>query len=100
MALYGCSWRWPGVEDPKERWQRFARTTVAMDEATSMRQHMRGWYTYPGEWAGFLLIEADRPEELREMLQPLTGLMQFDVKPLIEVDYDEALRHLAAIAGA
>lgn len=98
MALYSCTWRWPGVEDPKERWQRFARTLVALDEATPMRQHLKGWYTYPGEWAGFLLVEAAGHEELRELLQPLTGLMQFDVKAVVPVDYDEALRHLAAIA--
>ncbi len=100
MALYQCSWQWPGVEEPAQRWPRFARVALAADQAhPDMRRRLRAWYTYPGEWAGVLIIEAETPEQVRDLLMPFTGLMRFEVRTLIQVDYDASLKQFATMAG-
>lgn len=100
MALYQCNWRWPGVEDPNERLQCFRRVTLAVDaERPDLRQRIKGWFTYPGEWAGFLLVEVAGTEELRDILQPFTALMRIEVKPVVQVDYDTVLKQMAASAS-
>lgn len=100
MALYQCSWRWPGVEDQDQRWQRFAKTAVAADRAQpALRSAVRAWYTYPGEWAGLLILETDSVEALAALLAPFASLMHFDVKPVAAMDYDQSLTRLAGLLG-
>jgi len=98
MALYQCSWRWhPSAADhtPEEREKLFASVFRVAEAADTLgSQRLLGWYTYPGQTAGFLLLETASHEELAKLLRPYTALMTFDVMPLAKVDYDEALARL------
>lgn len=100
MALYQCIWRWPGTGDSGERSRRFGQALLAADrEVPTMQEMIRSWYAYPGEWAGFLVIEAERPEDLSAALRPFAGLMTWEVKPLIPQDYAETKRRLTQAPG-
>jgi hypothetical protein len=59
----------------------------------------RGWYSFAGMGAGFLLIEADDPASLGEILTPYSDLMRFDVRALRVIDKDEVLTRIAQEVG-
>lgn len=97
--MYQCTYRWPGVGESKERFARFAAAFIAAEEATPrIRQMVRGWYGYPGEWAGFLLLEAASCDELADVLHQFTGLMQWEVKALKVWDYEQTRARFLATA--
>lgn len=100
VALYQCTWRWPGTGDSSERRVRFGEALLAADrENPGLERMIRGWYAYPGEWAGFLIMEADSGEDLSAALRPFTGLMTWDVKPLVAQDYGATKRRLTQAEG-
>lgn len=100
MALYQCTWRWPGAGDSTERSKRFGQAFMAADrDVPGMQSMVRGWYSYPGEWAGFLLMEAERSEDLAAALRPFTGLMTWEVKPLLVQDYGDTKRMLSQVSS-
>jgi len=100
VALYQCTWRWPGVGDAGERSRQFARAFLVADrEVPELQGMVRAWYTYPGEWAGLLIVEAERPEDLVRVLNPFNGLMTWEVKPLLAQDYAETKRRLSQQAS-
>jgi len=96
VALYQCTWRWPGVGDPAERRNAFAEVFVAAEAAEPFGERLRGWYDYPGEYAGFLLVEAESVEKLYDLLVPYSKLMTFDVKPVVSIDYQHVREQLGA----
>jgi hypothetical protein len=65
-------------------------------------ERIKGWYTLAGGGAGFLLIEADTPQEVSELVEPYMDLMAWDVHAVSANDYQttvEAMRReLGAIA--
>jgi muconolactone delta-isomerase len=96
MALYQCSYRWPGLAASADRRQQFARTFLEADRnLPELAGMVRGWYAYPGEWAGFLVLEAAGPEQLSRVLQAFTHLMEWQVKPLVAHDYGTIRAQLA-----
>ncbi|HUY98940.1 MAG TPA: DUF3303 family protein [Thermomicrobiaceae bacterium] len=95
MALYQCSWRWPDQtarHDSQTRAEAFARIFRAAEALDPLGERLRGWFSYPGEVAGFLLVEAANHEELGQCLAPYCELMQFDVHPVVQVDYRQFSR--------
>jgi len=90
MALYQCNWRWPDQtarQDSQARAEAFARIFRAAEEQNPFGERLRGWFRYPGEMAGYILVEATNHEELSQCLGPYCELMQFDVHPIVQVDY-------------
>jgi len=94
MALYQCNLHWPGIGDPAERTKAFAEVFVAAETAEPLGDRLHGWYYYPGQDAGFILVEAGSAEELDRLLTPYSKLMMFDVKPVVSVDYQQTRERL------
>lgn len=103
MAIYRCDWRWhPSAvaRDAQARDQAFAGVFRAAETASALGQErLLGWYTYPGQMAGFLLVQAASHEELAQILRPYLELMTFDVQPVVAVDYAQARQRLLGAAG-
>ena len=76
MALYECRYRWP---DPLGRTPQAALTdfsrVFASTEANDRSAEVRGWYQYPGELSGFLVLDVEGPEALHAWLLPYSELM-------------------------
>lgn len=98
MALYRCDWEWydsTKARPTQERDQAFTRVFAAAEGANpGVGQHVKGWYTYPGRAAGFLLVEANTAEELAAILRPYVELMEFEVQPVVAIDYEQARRRI------
>jgi hypothetical protein len=103
MAIYQCDWRWhPGAaaRDAQERDRTFAAVFRAAETAGQIgEERLLGWYTYPGQSAGFLLVDAASHEDLAQLLRLYMELMTFDVKPVVRVDYAQARQRLIGAAG-
>lgn len=102
MAIYQCDWRWhpdATARNAQERDQAFAAVFRAAETAGEIgEQRLLGWYTYPGQTAGVLLVDVASHEELAQLLRPYVELMTFDVKPVVPVDYAQARRRLVGAA--
>lgn len=60
---------------------------------------INGWYNLAGGGAGFLTVTYDEVTQLTAFLQPYMDLMSFDVRAINQLDYDERISELRAIAG-
>ena len=86
--LYYCAFTWHAGTTAEEVWQRI----LQQDEAGKNNpQRIRGWYTFAGGGAGFLIVEYDDPRELSRFLTPYMDLMDFDVRAMYETGYDQAI---------
>jgi hypothetical protein len=73
--------------------QQVRRRVVQQHEAgTNHPEMIRGWYNLAGGGAGFLLIEAQGPKDLNEILEPYMDLVSFDVRAIYELPYEETLK--------
>ena len=78
--------------------RRFAQLVLDIDKAhPDIGGRIRGWYAYPGEWAGFIVLDAGTHEELRDILSPFTALMSIEVRPLVEMNWEQSRVRLAAL---
>ena len=50
--------------------------------------------------AGFLLVEAEHPQELTAFLQPYMDLMSVDVHAVYQLNYDQMINELRKVAHA
>ena len=76
------------------------RRVLEQHEAgTNHPEKIRGWYNLAGGGAGFMLIEADDPRELTEILEPYMDLVSWDVHGVYELPYEatvESFRSMLA----
>jgi muconolactone delta-isomerase len=88
MTLYECRYQWPESprRTPQEANEAFGRVFAAA-EATDRRAMLRSWYQYPGEAAGFLVLDVDSAEALHAFMAPYMELMTLEARPLMEHDY-------------
>ena len=87
--LWYCRFTWhPGTMAPQVR----RRVIEQHDAGTNHPEKIRGWYNLAGGGAGFLLIQANDPRELNEIIQPYMNLMSFDVHAIYELPYDETIK--------
>jgi hypothetical protein len=63
-------------------------------------EQIRGFYNLVGGGAGFLIVEANDPQEIDGILMPYMDLMSFDVRAITEVDYDKLVEDLSRQYGA
>ena len=93
--LYYCGFKWQsGVkrEQIAQRW-------LQQDQAGLHHpEQWRGWYSLAGGGAGFLIVEAE-PQELTAMLQPYMDLVDWDVRSIYELPYDQMKESLPQVAG-
>lgn len=68
------------------------RRVIQQDEAgTNNPDRIKGWYTLAGGGAGFLLLEANTPEEVSVVTEPYMDLMSWDCHVVSENSYAEAI---------
>jgi hypothetical protein len=94
--LYYCAFTWHSGTSQEAVAERFLRRHAA---GLHHQEQWRGWYSLAGGGAGFLLVEADDPQEVTGMLQGYMDLMSWDVRAIHTLDYDkmlEAMRQLVA----
>jgi hypothetical protein len=86
--LFYCRFTWyPGTT----RRDVAQRVLQQHDAGTNNPERIKGWYTLAGGGAGFLLIEANEPGEISEIIQPYMDLMGWDVPAVSVNDYDETI---------
>lgn len=95
--LFYCAFTWY----PTTTRRAVAERTVAQHDAGANRpERYRGWYDLVGGGAGFLVIEADRGEDITAILSPYSDLMSWDVRAVTANDYDAVIAGLRREIGA
>lgn len=94
--LFYCRFTWyPGTSR-----EAVGRRLLAQDsQNASHKERIKGWYTLAGGGAGFLMIEADTPQGVSEIVEPYMDLMAWDVHAVSVTDYQatvEAMRSALA----
>jgi hypothetical protein len=86
--LWYCRFEWlPGTSAEQVR-----RKVVAQHDAGVQRpEQIRGWYNLAGGGAGFLLVEADDPRDLTQLLQPYMDLIKWNVHAIYELNYEATI---------
>jgi len=95
--LWYCAFTWY----PHTNRQQVAQRILQQHEAGAhSNRTIRGWYNLAGGGSGFLLVEAQTPQELTAMLQPYMDLMSWDVRAIYGLDYDEQIQQMRQTAKA
>ncbi len=89
--LFYCRFTWyPGTSRDV-----VARRVVEQDKIdNSFASRIKSWHTLVGGGAGFLMIEADKPQEVSEILEPYMDLMSWDVHAVTSNSYKEKVAEL------
>ena len=61
---------------------------------TNHPEKIRGWYTLAGGGAGFMIVEADQPHEVSEILEPYMDIIAWDVHAIAETSYDRTIEQM------
>ncbi len=89
--LWYCAFTWyPGTTQEEAR-KRFLQQH---EMGQNRPEQIRGFYNLVGGGAGFLIIEADDPQELNATLIPYMDLMSFDVRAIYQFDYEQEIESL------
>jgi hypothetical protein len=95
--LWYCAFTWyPGTI----REEVGKRVLQQHDLGQNRPEQIRGFYNLVGGGAGFLIVEADDPQQIDGILMPYMDLMSFDVRAITEVDYDKLVADLNRQYGA
>lgn len=87
--LWYCRFTWyPGTTTEAVR----QRVMQQHEAGTNQPEKIRSWYNLAGGGAGFLLVDAEDPRNLNEILEPYMDLMSWDVHAIYELTYDQALK--------
>src|SRR5215212_8392353 len=93
--LWYCAFTW---HHGATRAQVAQRVVQQHDANATHPERIRGWYNLAGGGAGFLLVEAETPEELTSFLQPYMDLMSWDVRAIYERPYEQTIEKLRQVA--
>lgn len=94
--LWYCAFTWHAHTTR----QLVAERVLKMHDAGVHRSdQVRGWYNLAGGGSGFLLIEVDTPQQVTAMLQPYMDLMDWDVRAIYPLNYDEQIQQFRQMAG-
>lgn len=87
--LWYCAFTW----HPNTTRQQVAERLVKMHDAGVHRSdQIRSWYNLAGGGSGFLLVEVSDPQQVTAMLQPYMDLMDWDVRAIYPLNYDEQIQ--------
>lgn len=92
--LWYCRFKW---HEHTTREDVARRVVKQHDAGANHPERIKGWYNLSGGGAGFLLVEADHPQELTAFLQPYMDLMTFDVHAVYPLDYQQQINELRQI---
>ena len=93
--LWYCGFTW----HPKTSRAQVAQRVVQQhDVGANHPERIKGWYNLAGGGAGYLLIEAERPEDITAFLQPYMDLMSWDVRAVYQLDYKRQIEELRKVA--
>ncbi len=95
--LWYCRFTWQEGTNSEIVRERVLKQHAA---GTNHPERIRGWYNLAGGGAGFLLIEARDPRELNPILEPYMDLVNWDVRAVYELPYEEVTMHLRELADA
>jgi len=86
--LFYCRFTWyPGVSRSM-----VGRRLIQQHElGTNHPERIKSWYTLAGGGAGFMIVEADEPGEISEILEPYMDIMGWDVHAMSETPYEETI---------
>ena len=94
--LYSCAYTWHHGTTPEQ----VSRQILAAHEAGLIDPlTIRGYYSLVGGGAGFLVVEVEDPAALNRALAPSMSLMSWDVRALIERDYQQDLDEIRREVG-
>jgi hypothetical protein len=94
--LYYCQYTWhPGATLKEVRRQQAGLAPVLEQSGIKVR----GYYGLVGGGAGFLLLEADNPQAINDLLVPTMQHLAWDVRQVIERDLMKELRESAHDQG-
>ncbi len=89
--LFYCRFTWyPGVN----RTMVGRRLLQQHELGTNHPERIKSWYTLAGGGAGFLIVEANHPHEVSEILEPYMDIIGWDVHAIAETPYDETLANI------
>jgi len=86
--LWYCEYTWQSGVTADEVRDRIVQQHHA---GTNQPDKIKGWYALAGGGAGFMLVEANDPREVTELLQPYMDVVSWDVRAIYEIKYDEAV---------
>jgi len=95
--LWYCKFTW---HEHTTREQVARRVLQQHDAGTNHPERIKGWYNLAGGGAGFLLVEAEHPQELTAFLQPYMDLMNVDVHAVYPLSYDQMINELRQVVHA
>ena len=95
--LFYCRFTW----SPSTSREAVGRRLLEQDNlGANHPERIRGWYTLAGGGAGFLLIDADTPQQVSEIVEPYMDLMSWDVHAVAVNDYAVTLQAMRQEFGA
>lgn len=93
--LWYCKFKW----HPHTTREQMAQRVIQQHEAgTNHPERIKGWYNLAGGGAGFILVEADHPQDLTAFLQPYMDLMDVDVHAIYPLDYQQQIQGLRQVS--
>ena len=89
--LYYCGFTWY----PHTTREQVAQCVVQQHDAGANHpENIKGWYNLAGGGAGFVLMEADSPEDVTRFTQPYMDLMSWDVRAISQLNYENEIANL------
>ncbi len=89
--LWYCRFRW----QPNTRLDEVRRRVLEQHDAGALEgKRIRGWYNLAGGGAGFLLLDAETPREVTDLLEPYMDLVDWDVHAVYELNYEQVINDL------
>jgi hypothetical protein len=89
--LFYCRFTWyPGVS----RAMVGRRLLQQHELGTNHPERIKSWYTLAGGGAGFMIVDADQPHELSQILEPYMDIMSWDVHAIAETPYEETIEQI------
>lgn len=89
--LFYCRFTWSAGTSREQVGRRLVRQDSL---GANHPERIQGWYTLAGGGAGFLLIEADSPQEVSEIIEPYMDLMSWDVHAVAVNDYQATIEQM------
>jgi hypothetical protein len=95
--LFYCRFTWsPGTSR-----EAVGRRILEQDSlGANHPERIRGWYTLAGGGAGFLLVDAEQPHQVSEIIEPYMDIMTWDVHAVAQNDYAATIDDLRREFGS
>jgi hypothetical protein len=97
LMLFHCQFIWHiGTTMP----QVGARLLQNVEASEAFASQIRGWYVFPAEGRGFLLVETDDLQVLASRLSAYNDLMSWHIQPLVALEYGAVIEQVRGAQAA